>query len=571
MGDHQAKNRSSHPPPRANREGLSGWPQSRFLAIGTFGHGQNRVYDHALRSSSGDSSEEELQLASSATATGLSDTINNTSHSIVLEYIRKALKEEYKHIEETEEALSQEKSLTKKEQELQKLMIRMSLEECLHMSTADATHYCSFQERSSWIELVKLARSEEKERYLCISDGFMIYCLDLKSKDDCSGQTLPKTSTLNLLEGGLPVSMGLFKLGSGAYMVSGQELPNFDKLQHPEDRDFLQWLYKKYGFEGSSRRTYHLSGGDGRLSLFECDNIPPLKKPKFWPIVERIGDEIHVIESIPGSFLHPPCTIPSHEVLNLKEVGQGWMELPPLRHPKDETRGLLIINHVVVGDQIYALVDGLRECFVFNCKTNKWEGHGDQQWTKHVGSLLYHGKVICSGQLLTQVSPDHPVYVIIGIVDSDPGDGKGNTIAAVAHLVNKKGEIVSTWELPNLFEGLKRPCMVMEASLFRVEEQGTSICAVVIGSDRVTDRDFLCVSTFTVEQEAAATKPPSPNSVLSPLLPSLFGSDSAGAEPKYYLRPKVVVKGWQVFQLHYPDLGAESADYFPPRLSACFL
>ncbi|KAL8130589.1 hypothetical protein V2J09_019744, partial [Rumex salicifolius] len=50
-----------------------------------------------------------------------------------------------------------------------------------------------------------------QERYLCISDGFAIYCLDIKQESNSKDvvEPLPIISSLNLPEKGLPVLSGL--------------------------------------------------------------------------------------------------------------------------------------------------------------------------------------------------------------------------------------------------------------------------------------------------------------------------------------------------------------------------
>ncbi|KAL8129040.1 hypothetical protein V2J09_018195 [Rumex salicifolius] len=105
---------------------------------------------------------------------------------------------------------------------------------------------------------------EQQNRFLCVSDGFSIYCLDL---DQAGGdfidyaETLPVVSTINLLEERLPIASALFQLGSAGLMIGGKEIHKFEQ---PTDRLMLpEEIFNKYNFKGSSKATYQLFLAEG--------------------------------------------------------------------------------------------------------------------------------------------------------------------------------------------------------------------------------------------------------------------------------------------------------------------
>ncbi|KAL8166917.1 hypothetical protein V2J09_008416 [Rumex salicifolius] len=163
-----------------------------------------------------------------------------------------------------------------------------------------------------------MKETNEKERYLCLSNGYEIWCLDLNRLLSNPHYKLPKVATLSLLGSQLPASVGLFKFGSDAFMIGGQQLPSSindpsvisDRLQmHGWDNEGLA-LYKTLiasgSFKASSHVTYRLSlAADLSLSCTEAHLFGPLNKTKFWPIVENIGGKLHVMDSDP-TFLTGP-------------------------------------------------------------------------------------------------------------------------------------------------------------------------------------------------------------------------------------------------------------------------
>ena len=153
--------------------------------------------------------------------------------------------------------------------------------------------------------------AKEKERYLCVSNGFEIWCLDLKKYSTMNASVHLKIPSLNLMGQKLPASVGLFRLGSDAYMIGGQMLPGSVKesirnrfnLRGDRNPQGGNKLYKTHymtkGVKGSSRCAYRLSllaaDDDDKAAkllsiLNPCGEIEELKKPKVWPIVEKVGE-----------------------------------------------------------------------------------------------------------------------------------------------------------------------------------------------------------------------------------------------------------------------------------------
>ncbi|KAL8166083.1 hypothetical protein V2J09_007582, partial [Rumex salicifolius] len=187
----------------------------------------------------------------------------------------------------------------------------------------------------------------EKERYLCLSNGYEIWCLDL-SKFPSYPPKLPKVDTLSLLGSQLPASVGLFKLGSDAFMIGGQLLPaslldpsvtshkRFSSLNNPKGIALYKSLLASHGIKRSSHVTYSLSLAadnkqDGTLSLSHTKTacFGPLNKPKVWPIVEKIGGKLHVMDSDPTYLgIGYRDRIFSHEVSG---HDGGWREIPTIQ------------------------------------------------------------------------------------------------------------------------------------------------------------------------------------------------------------------------------------------------
>ncbi|KAL8166886.1 hypothetical protein V2J09_008385 [Rumex salicifolius] len=267
-----------------------------------------------------------------------------------------------------------------------------------------------------------MKETNEKERYLCLSNGYEIWCLDLNRLLSNPHYKLPKVATLGLLGSQLPASVGLFKLGSDAFMIGGQQLPSSindpsvisDRLQiHGWDYKGLA-LYKTLiasgSFKASSHVTYRLSlAADLSLSCTEAHLFGPLNKTKFWPIVEKIGGKLHVIDSDP-TFL----TRPYRDRIFSHEVGGddgGWREIIPTIQTMDR-----IENYVVVGPLMYALTDELEDysapledvregCrhLVFDSNTEEWKGctnyvYAGPSEVRWVRDILTAGIVRCAGE-----------------------------------------------------------------------------------------------------------------------------------------------------------------------------
>ncbi|KAL8166906.1 LOW QUALITY PROTEIN: hypothetical protein V2J09_008405 [Rumex salicifolius] len=123
-----------------------------------------------------------------------------------------------------------------------------------------------FMENTEELRWSSMKETNEKERYLCLSNGYEIWCLDLNRLLSNPHYKLPKVATLSLLGSQLPASVGLFKFGSDAFMIGGQQLPSSinnpsvisDRLQiHGWDNEGLA-LYKTLIASGSS--SLHLPG-----------------------------------------------------------------------------------------------------------------------------------------------------------------------------------------------------------------------------------------------------------------------------------------------------------------------
>ncbi|KAL8166887.1 hypothetical protein V2J09_008386 [Rumex salicifolius] len=243
-----------------------------------------------------------------------------------------------------------------------------------------------------------MKETNEKERYLCLSNGYEIWCLDLNRLLSNPHYKLLKVA---LLGSQLPASVGLFKFGSDAFMIGGQQLPSSindpfvisDRLKiHGRDYKGLS-LYKTLiasgSFKASSHVTYRLFlAADLSLSCTEAHLFGPLNKTKFWPIVENIGGKLHVMDSDP-TFL----TRRYRDRIFSHEVGGddgGWREIIPTIQTMDR-----IVNYVVVGPLMYALTDELPDysaplgdvregCrhLVFDSNTEEWKGCTDYVYAR---------------------------------------------------------------------------------------------------------------------------------------------------------------------------------------------
>ncbi|KAL8166882.1 hypothetical protein V2J09_008381 [Rumex salicifolius] len=172
---------------------------------------------------------------------------------------------------------------------------------------------------------------------------------------------LLKVATLSLLGSQLPASVGLFKLGSDAFMICGQQLPS--SINNPfviSDRLKIHgWDYKgpalyktliaSGSFKAPSHITYRLSlAADLSLSCIKAHLFGPLNNTKFWTIVENIGGKLQVMDSDP-TFL----TRRYRDQIFSHEVGGDdgcWREIISTIQTIDH-----IVNYVVVGPLMYAL------------------------------------------------------------------------------------------------------------------------------------------------------------------------------------------------------------------------
>ncbi|KAL8166879.1 hypothetical protein V2J09_008378 [Rumex salicifolius] len=372
-----------------------------------------------------------------------------------------------------------------------------------------------------------MKETNEKERYLCLSNGYEIWCLDLNRLLSNPHYKLPKVATLNLLGSQLPASVGLFKFGSDAFMIGGQQLPSSiddpsvisDRLQiHGWDNEGLA-LYKTLiasgSFKASSHVTYRLSlAADLSLSCTEAHLFGPLNKTKFWPIVEKIGGKLHVMDSDP-TFLTGPCRdrIFSHEVGG--DDG-GWREIIPTIQTMDR-----IVNYVVVGPLMYALTDELEDysapfgyvregCrhLVFDSNTEEWIGCTDYVYpriseVRWVRDILDMGIVRCAGEFRHPHVSEQRLYVLVAITM------EYNCVVAVAFLVTCTGEVVCYQLLPGLFSegGPLQPWVMRKGVIFDVEEEGSAwtMCSVI--TSELPKLEVICeswlqylfINTFRVE------------------------------------------------------------------------
>ncbi|KAL8166884.1 hypothetical protein V2J09_008383 [Rumex salicifolius] len=331
----------------------------------------------------------------------------------------------------------------------------------------------------------------------------------------------------SLLGSQLPASVGLFKLGSDAFMIGGQQLPSSindpfvisDRLKiHGRDYKGLA-LYKTLiasgSFKASSHVTYRLSlAADLSLSCTEAHLFGPLNKTKFWPIVENIGGKLHVMDSDP-TFL----TRRYRDRIFSHEVGGddgGWREIIPTIQTMDR-----IVNYVVVGPLMYALTDELPDysaplgdvregCrhLVFDSNTEEWKGCTDYVYARisevrWVRDILDMGIVRCAGEFRHPRVSEQRLYVLVAITM------EYNRVVVVAYLVTCTGEVVCYQRLPGLFSegGPLQPWVMRKGVIFDVEEEGSAwtMCSVI--TSELPELEDLCkswlqylfINTFRVE------------------------------------------------------------------------
>ncbi|KAL8166894.1 LOW QUALITY PROTEIN: hypothetical protein V2J09_008393 [Rumex salicifolius] len=338
---------------------------------------------------------------------------------------------------------------------------------------------------------------------------------------------LPKVATLSLLGSQLPASVGLFKLGSDAFMICGQQLPS--SINNPfviSDRLKIHgWDYKgpalyktliaSGSFKASSHITYRLSlAAELSLSCTEAHLFGPLNKTKFWTIVENIGGKLHVMDSDP-TFL----TRRYRDQIFSHEVGGDdgcWREIIPTIQTIDH-----IVNYVVVGPLMYALTvelsdnsaplgderEGCRH-LVFDSKTEEWKGCTDYvcaglSEVRRVRDILTTSAIVrCAGEFRHPCVGEQRLYVLVALTM------EYNLVVAVAYLVTCTGEVCYQ-RLPGLFSegGPLQPYMIRAGVMFDVEEEGGAwtMCSVItselpqLGNLGLLWLQYLFINTFRLE------------------------------------------------------------------------
>ncbi|KAL8142153.1 hypothetical protein V2J09_015185 [Rumex salicifolius] len=389
-----------------------------------------------------------------------------------------------------------------------------------------------------WSSANEMEGTTENERYLCLSNGYEIWCLDLQNSWSCPPK-LPKIAALSLLGSQLPASVGLFKLGSRAYMIGGQGLPaslknpsitsyEADWDSCPEGLNLYKTLLSSDGLKRPSYVTYRLSlaadeDEDNSITLSlshtKASYIKELIKPKFWPIVEKIGGNLHVIDSDPAYLENNRDGIFTHEVCNLSSDGgcSEWNEIPTILGPDH------IISHIVVGERIYALTDDrsmdwveerrahtdVREGYrflEFDSREEKWKGYSVHGYSgpfeaKRMRDIVSLGISRCA-LLFRDPFVREPLYVLISIRP------ERDQVVAVGYLVTSTGEVVCYQQLHGFFSGAGdlQPYRVEVGTMIHVddEEVGTTqtLCSVFTSPiPRLSDNgdEYLFINTFTVE------------------------------------------------------------------------
>lgn len=355
--------------------------------------------------------------------------------------------------------------------------------------------------------------TKEVARYLLVSNGSAICLLDLNHNKGSKpisnaydAPPLPKVATLNLVnKEKLPVSVGLFRLGSDAYMIGGHEFPaNFKPncwctTPNPSGCEKYKALCISNDLKGTSNATYRLSITNHGTLHPECDDILRLNSPKFWPIVEEVDGRIHVFDSTPSHLVRADRDwIFSHEIFDSMYFSKSGTTSPLLDY--------FITSHVVVGRSIFAVVANNNLPLVFDSMTNEWELHDPRTectlapfFAETVWDVLLRGYVRCVEEI--KVGADL-YYVLFAIVDSDSdwgGDDPSAIVEATAYLVTSKGGIVCRQKLPNFFEGEVEPSVMNSGTVIKADKEGKTMCAIVIGPAVDTYKDYLFCYTFNAE------------------------------------------------------------------------
>lgn len=486
----------------------------------------------------------------------------------------------------------------------------------LTAAAASPTH--TLESRSSMNCIVDETCKEEMPRYLFVSNGCEICLLDLKQdainpkqqqtlihgltdQDDCTPliinnnivdvvPPLPKTATLNLIEEQLPVSVGLFKLGSHAYMIGGQEYPpnlrvgpvcTYGKAK-PSSLDLYTALVTNHNRPctghaginiGTSRAWYRLSVADNGCTLSasaECNNIiEDMKRPKICPIVEEIDGEIHVFDSAPFYHAFPRSDwVFSHEVLKLKckRKRDGgffcWDEI----QTSGDLVDYFIKSHLVLGHCIYAVCVWDNKCLLFDSRKRKWEACGrtrrscslDQySWETAWDIISYATNARC---VLDLEVGGNQFYVVIAL----GGDGVAR---ATACLVNSAGKVVCTQFLHYFFDSTLEHDPVPAATstvilrtmrsarILKVDKDGKTMCAVFRGVGYVKLRPpYTClfITTFSVK-----------------MLPGAASRYGMGEGPSSGEFVHVDIKNRLVYDINAADENRRSPHFHD--LQACFL
>lgn len=410
---------------------------------------------------------------------------------------------------------------------------------------------------------------EVKEpRYLYVSDGLVICCLELKQSKHLSYSNaadvplLPKIATIRLLDKDFPISAGLFKLGSDAYMIGGQHLPSYPDagrmhLRRDYGLELYKYLAEKHLLKGSSCVIYRLSKDDGGiLSLKKSDNIRELNEPKIWPVIEKIDGHLHVIDSFPPAC--PEYSIAefgtfTHEVLNPDELGQaGWIRIPTMNVLGGNE---IVRSHLAVGDCIYSTTS--EGFMIFDSTNNKWEAHSISRAShpfcvEHVLHILQFGNGRCVGEFLPS---ENPLFIVIALVVNN-NDWTNFSGQMVAYLVSPTGRVLCFQHLPHIFEGCLSPVIYRDGTVVKVDEQGKMWCAIVNGdSGGRFCGTYLFINMFTVEGLADSA---------SKVAEIWAGASCSGAVELEFVR--VVLKERYVFKTR----GDKDLSIFP-SVQACFL
>lgn len=379
-----------------------------------------------------------------------------------------------------------------------------------------------FQSSADCSSLCKMTDNENKEesRFLYVSDGVVLCCLDLQLNKQQDGDTtdtdtdtdnikgLPKVSVLNMLKTGKPFSAGLFKLGSQVYTVGGQLLPpgcgDHELLQcrKPWETPHYIDLLRTFGVKGSVCSLYRLSNKPGdSVSLFRCDReFPRPKEPKLWPIVEELNGQLHVISTPPWVVCRNHEAAFSHEYLDLSNPSIGWTkvtaELDELGYGlKITPRFLVVANHIFVatdGDNIW-----IYDSIATTWKARSIDKHGTFHplFLTHICHVLPHGFGRCVRELHKGVG----LFLVICLVRGDVNPW-GYFPSLVAYLVTPTGRVVCFQRFVGFYEEPK-PYVFQVAKFINVDKLGKTMCVIAdgrfCGSKEMSRHLF--IKTFTVE------------------------------------------------------------------------